>query len=40
MAVIAELLEVREVPTKYFPQVSIGVQSIKVAADVQVHLSV
>jgi hypothetical protein len=40
IAVIAELELVNDVPTKYFPQRSIGVQSIKVLADTQVHFSI
>jgi hypothetical protein len=40
MVVMAELVVVRVVPTKYFPHPSFGEQSIKVAALVQVHLSI
>lgn len=40
IVVIAELVELSVVPTKYFPHVSTGVQSSKVEAEVQVHLSV
>lgn len=38
--VTAELAEVREVPTKYFPHPSTGEQSIKVLALEHVHLSI
>jgi hypothetical protein len=38
--VIAELVLVKVVPTKYFPHPSFGAQSIKEAALAQVHLSI
>lgn len=40
IVVIAELVLLKVVPTKYLPHPSIGVQSNKVAAVTHVHLSV
>lgn len=40
IVVMAELVEVSVVPTKYFPQPSFGLQSIKVEALEHVHLSI
>lgn len=40
IAEMAELLVVKEFPTKYLPQPAIGVQSISVLYVMQVHLSV